>query len=194
MSGPFSLTGELSRELSVLTRGLSNEPALSIPFKPKKSVKEERGLQQGSEKLPLTPPKISESAPTQELPGGVPLKSAPFKSPATPPSPLVERITPAISSASKKPLTIQEIIQKVHAPEGELTPRGDLVHYVTTPNETLETIALWYTLEASNGPKIGRINRQTKPLGEGDSLVIPRYMLKNRSRLTDEALKLLKGN
>ena len=66
--------------------------------------------------------------------------------------------------------------------DAELTPRGDLVHYVISPNETIDQIAGWYTDNPANGEKLLRLNSLQK-LEIGDVIVIPNYMVKKKSRM-----------
>jgi hypothetical protein len=82
-----------------------------------------------------------------------------------------------------------ELINKLVSSEdlspAEETPRGDIVHYVTSPQETLSIIALWYSGEKENNERLGRINRiKGESLSPGDTLVIPRYMVKNKKILS----------
>ena len=69
-------------------------------------------------------------------------------------------------------------------PLAELTPKGDLVHYVTGNNETLTTLAEWYTRDKSTIGKIARLNnlKATAKLSPGDVIVIPSYLVKNKVR------------
>lgn len=64
----------------------------------------------------------------------------------------------------------------------ELTPRGDLVHYVISPNETIEQIAGWYTDNPANAEKLLRLN-SLQNLEVGDVVVIPNYMVKKKTRM-----------
>ena len=75
----------------------------------------------------------------------------------------------------------------------EVSPSGDIVHYVTTPSESLPAIALWYTDEAENAARLARINglRPSSVLSAGDTVVIPSYMVSFRSRPADEAWQQL---
>jgi len=66
--------------------------------------------------------------------------------------------------------------------DAELTPKGDLVHYVISPNETIDQIAGWYTDNPANGEKLLRLNSLQK-LEIGDVVVIPNYMVKKKSRM-----------
>lgn len=75
----------------------------------------------------------------------------------------------------------------------ELTPKGDLVHHVSLPQEDLELIVEWYTHDPSNSAPIARINKLTPktPLKEGESLIIPSYFVKNKKRLSEDALAMV---
>ncbi len=75
----------------------------------------------------------------------------------------------------------------------EISPKGDLVHYVTYPGESLTMISRWYTLEARNVGRIARINNIQNPsnLEIGDSIVIPGYLVKNKARLNESSLRTL---
>jgi len=79
---------------------------------------------------------------------------------------------------------------------GELTPKGDLVHYVTFADESLDLIAKWYTFDSKNAGKIARLSgispKQT--LAICDTLIIPSYLLKNKVRLSQEGMKVLKAD
>jgi hypothetical protein len=76
----------------------------------------------------------------------------------------------------------------------ELTPKGDLVHYVTYPGETLSMISRWYTKNRDNAGRIARINNISNPntLNIGDVVVIPKYLVKNKNRLTEKSVQELK--
>lgn len=77
-------------------------------------------------------------------------------------------------------------LPKINSPKSEnaeLTPRGDLVHYVISPNETIEQIAGWYTDNPANADKLLRLNSLNKKLEIGDVVVIPSYMVKKKSRM-----------
>lgn len=81
--------------------------------------------------------------------------------------------------------------------QAELTPKGDLVHYVTYPGESLEIISRWYTKDAANAGKIARMNKlssSSSSLTIGDSIVIPSYMLKNTTRLAEKDIPHLAGS
>jgi hypothetical protein len=84
---------------------------------------------------------------------------------------------------------VSDLIQGRERERAELTPRGDVVHYVTFPGETLVAIARWYTFDAANKGKIQRINglKENQELSLGDTVVVPAYLLKNKIRMTEEA-------
>jgi len=70
----------------------------------------------------------------------------------------------------------------------ELTSKGDLVHYVTSTDESLRMIAAWYTFDESNIETLRRVNKLSKTLTPGDSVIIPSYLVKNKTRLSEEAV------
>ncbi len=94
----------------------------------------------------------------------------------------------------KDPLmpTILALKDKV-SEDAEISPRGDVVHYVTYQGETLSMISRWYTLDVRNVGRIARINNISKPseLDIGDTVILPSYLVKNKHRLTEEVLNAL---
>ncbi len=78
-------------------------------------------------------------------------------------------------------------------PQAEITPQGDLVHYVGYEGETLSMITRWYTHDIGNLSRIIRINTLKNPdkLNLGDAIVIPQYLIKCKSALTEEAVQAL---
>lgn len=73
------------------------------------------------------------------------------------------------------------------ANQAELTPKGDLVHYVTVDGQSLQKISEWYTGSSSNAATIQRINKLGKSdqLNAGDEVVIPKYLLKTKQRMPE---------
>ena len=88
-------------------------------------------------------------------------------------------------------LSLDQIIQNNSGHPAEISPKGDLVHYVTFPGETLSMVARWYTRERSNAGSLARINRLRNPdkLSLGDVIVVPSYMLKNPNRMIANAVR-----
>lgn len=88
---------------------------------------------------------------------------------------------------------LNRIIAQTAKSPAELTPRGDLVHFVTYAGETLALLSRWYTHDVNNAGKIARINKLANPneLKLGDQIVVPAYLLRNKLRLTEEGLKAL---
>lgn len=130
-------------------------------------------------------------------------RRAGFSSPAIPhleERPDEERGTAGSPSASLHGLRaraddqqfLTDLVATLHPPLAEITPRGDLVHYVSFPGETLGVIARWYTFDRDNALKLARINGLSeRPVSIGDSIVIPTYLLRNKGRLTEQALQAL---
>lgn len=91
---------------------------------------------------------------------------APFRSPPQPTQAVATLAPPEIISSE----------------EAEITPRGDVVHYITKPTENINDIAAWYTDDKENGEKLLRLNNITN-LEIGDTVVIPSYLVKKKIRM-----------
>ena len=185
ISGPFAMDNSEIAKLNI--------PGLS----PRQlSVQPPIGVHQSSTPLPA----IKKNAPEKEK-NSVPEKNPKLKVPSTPTSIVEPSETPTAVEGFTSPETdtapveVTSALSKDSASSSpaELSPRGDLVHYVTMPGETLSAIARWYTQDRENAAKIGRLNRlkNTDVLQIGDTIVIPSYMVVNKSRLTEEDLKAL---
>ncbi len=100
-------------------------------------------------------------------------------------------IPPTTSFASNPDLSLDKIINSTSTYTAELNYRGDLIHYVAYQGETLSLISRWYTKEVNNSEKIARINsvQNGDKLEIGDKIIIPAYLLKNKNKLTQDALK-----
>lgn len=123
------------------------------------------------------------------------METSPLVPDSTPISQEKTKPTTTIESQSwHDPLMTKVIFLKNSASEAaEISPRGDIVHYVTYQGETLSMIARWYTLDVRNVGRIARINNITNPsqLDIGDTVILPSYLVKNKMRLTEEALNTL---
>lgn len=123
--------------------------------------------------------------------GGAPFQSPPrAKEPAAPertPEPPTEAAN-APAPAETHAQIMARLLESAGDHPAEETPRGDLVHHVASVTETLPIIAGWYTEDPANADRIGRINGLTENPSPGDQIVIPRYLVRNRNRLTDEAV------
>ncbi len=121
-----------------------------------------------------------DGAPKRNRPSTSPLKAA-HPIPTEPPlaTPVVLRGDPIVIEQPK-----QRMI-KSDATDAEITPRGDLVHYVIQGSENLQRIASWYTGSEDNSGRIARINQLTESqsLEPGDTVVIPNYLVQRRERL-----------
>jgi hypothetical protein len=109
--------------------------------------------------------------------------------------------SPSQKSATKEPphddfesRQLAKIASQIDSSEGERTPKGDYVHYVTYEGETLSLLARWYTFDATNSARIARMNQLKNPdlLTLGDTIIIPSYLLKNNKRLNEAALEALR--
>ncbi len=181
--GPIVIGREKFKEVARLTRGLSGEPLVQFPT--------EDPLPQGE--TPFTQP----TQPAQTSPTSSDKKD-----------PFIERLQAyekaqaarqqksamqPFRSASTASPSLESIITQEAKYDAELSPKGDLVHYVTFPGETLSMIARWYTKDRNNAGRLARINRLENPnsLALGDVIIIPTYLLKNKKRLTESAVTKL---
>jgi hypothetical protein len=140
-------------------------PVKSAPGSPR------RFLKHGS--IPASPPSPAS------------LTSGPgFRSPAQP-----RMLDEGDTASAQAPLP--ESLETAAGHQAEMSPRGDLVHYVTYSGETISILARWYTGDRNNASRIAHINGIQNPdmLGLGDAIVIPSYLLKNTNRLTEPGLK-----
>lgn len=93
---------------------------------------------------------------------------------------------------NEQPSDLAGIVKLYGKHSAEMTPKGDLVHYVVYPGETLNIISRWYTFSPNNYERIARVNHITDgTLNTGDTIIVPSYMLKNKYRLTEEALSAM---
>lgn len=98
------------------------------------------------------------------------------------------------ATVTKEGALVESIKAKVPTEQAEITPRGDLVHYITSEAESLDAISLWYTLDRTNAGRVARVNNlgERTRLNVGDTVVIPAYLLRNKARLSEGALSALK--
>lgn len=104
-----------------------------------------------------------------------------------------QKASPAVTRLPAVPLALAKIIDSSKSEPAELSSKGDLLHPVTYSGETLSILARWYTLDRDNAGRIARINKLADPnhLSIGDTITIPRYLLKNRKRLGRKELEEL---
>lgn len=101
----------------------------------------------------------------------------------------------AINDSKKPTVTsgIEEMISQYSSAPAETTPRGDLVHFITSEKETLELIATWYTKTSLTLSRIARANKiaVSANLSPGDQIVIPAELVKNKMRLPEQVVEIL---
>lgn len=181
ISGPFPLSESDAANLNLTNRG----PTVPAPVPPRPAA---------------TPSTLSKVKPTAQKVKSSPTPTAKLKVAPPTATPLDDGFT------SPEPIEKEAEVENTAAPvevksalaredkkidSAEISPRGDLVHYVTMPGETLSIIARWYTDDRENASKIGRLNRMknSDSLSIGDTIVIPSYMIKNKARLSEFDLK-----
>lgn len=171
--GPLTIPREKMKQVATLTRDISGQPSLS-----------------DSEIKPG--PFVSYNDKAKDFYGEKPSATEVGK-----PIDTLSRgaHTPPLQQQSQEQV-ISDTIASLRAEqrgEAEVTPKGDLVHYVTYPGETLSMISRWYTDDRANAGKIARINNLAKPneLEIGDMIVIPSYLVRNKIRMGEEVVKKL---
>lgn len=168
--GPTAMDGETLKK--VLAVAAFQRPTGKLPEKP-------------VEALATAAP-----APTIEVVANPPAaEDLGFRSPAQP-----SQHVPAARAAVTDAELVSQLSRGHEKELAEISPKGDIVHYVTFPNETLVAIARWYTLDADNEGRIARINRikEGYSLSLGDTIIIPSYLIRNKLRLTEQASQQLR--
>lgn len=195
IEGPFRIDEEKLAKLKPLTQvQLSTQEKLQ-PAPPPARIKSRPEPAEPEKPKAPEPKKTPEFAETTE---GIALEKEPGEFPLPPQkaSPSAVKEKPPVAPKNADQQIVEEVIAGGAHATGELTPKGDLVHYVTYPEEDLALIARWYTFDAWNAGKIARVSgiSQKQPLSVGDTLVIPSYLLKNKARLTKEGLDALRAS
>lgn len=182
ISGPFTIPASDLGKVAVYTRKTAMTPRLA---------REEQSLPAGVPPLPAADTQQTVAAPSK--PQG-------FQSPPLPEFHAPQPVSGAPSTARETEVSDEAtLIRKIAASSpqtaAEITPRGDVVHYVTYPGETLSIISRWYTETRDNAGRLARINELKNPdrLALGDQIVIPAYLVKNKHRLSREAIESLRA-
>jgi hypothetical protein len=173
IEGPFRTDDDELRDLKIATERMTHSPKLA-------------GVELPRAHATPVAPTPTPTLPVIERPVSVPATATPT---VAPDAPEVQQLSPAEAR-------YQSVITKLEATiesNAELTPKGDVVHYVTFPGETLSMIARWYTHDRENVGRIARINAQKNPdvLAVGDTVIVPSYLLKNRKRFTEKVFSEL---
>ena len=186
ISGPERMSQAKQKRLIQLTRSLQKAPV----------------LREESEGAEAAAP-VFEPLPTPGAPGasarGTAAPAPGLRPHATTETPGKPRPSAAPTPAGeaiehREQQVIRELQQQGTQPLAETSPQGDLVHYVTFEGETLSMIARWYTHDRANVGRIIRMNKLKNPnkLSLGDVIVIPSYLVKNKTRLNEAAIEQLK--
>jgi hypothetical protein len=124
----------------------------------------------------------------------------PLEAPAGPEEAAVRELATGVSEqlrAPETPYAATEKFRAIVAQEGkedvERTARGDVVHVVTSSEETLEVLAAWYAFDPTHAAKIARMNG-ILPKGSvdrGARIIIPRYLTHHTKRLTSAGARAI---
>lgn len=154
------------------------------------SLSDERALavQRVSTTRPRTVP-----TPTPPEPTGLPPLLTPAPASGAFRSPVIHTPLPTAAPSLREDDSqiVARLIRGHERSLAELSPRGDIVHYVTFPEETLVLLSRWYTFDAGNVGKLARINKMKMEglLRLGDTVIIPSYLVRNKVRLTEDAAR-----
>ena len=177
IEGPHSIPPEKNQELAKLDSALIRAE-LAGQDAPTASTRPESAQAAAA---PETPPYGREQA---NLSGQFKSFSAPAPDEATAaPAP-----TPGFQ---RSPAAADKLKSTEFEENAEISPKGDLVHYVTFPGENMAMVAKWYTYDSHTADTLARINKlQGGKLQLGDTVVIPRYLIKNKTRMTADVVKM----
>ncbi len=169
--GPFHIPHDKYKEVSLATRGIRGNPKLVLPKQSDTPWRDNVNY--------LEPQDVASQVHGGKLHAKLKEDQSSYTETERLNAPIEPRFEHEAATTLKHP--------------AELTPRGDVVHYVTLPGETLSMISRWYTQDRSNAGRIARINKLNNPddLKIGDMIIVPSYLVKNKSRLTEEAAKAL---
>jgi len=188
INGPQRISGQAQAALLELTRSNGKPPMLlggaETPEPPAVQPPE-------AKPTPQPPAKVHKAPAKPHKPPQV--KRAPPKQAGWQPRGEAKPESAAAFEAAEENLVRDLQQTQEQQPAAELTPDGDVVHYVTYPGETLSMISRWYTHDRANVGRLVRMNQLKNPdaLKLGDVIVIPRYLLKNKTRMSEEAIRQL---
>lgn len=199
IAGPTTIDREKMKEILALLRGQSTQTRTSQPDEqnqshtaPGSDPATQHSSTDGTEDPFLERLEKASQDESFRSPAQATQQQSAADTPLTLPTPAVARTAAAQPSDSQ---VISALAKKYGGQNAEISPQGDLVHYVTYSGETLPMIARWYTFDRTNADKLARINNLRNPhtLSVGDMVVIPSYMLKNKSRMSEKAVQELSG-
>lgn len=85
---------------------------------------------------------------------------------------------------------IKSLIATLGTEPAVMTSNGDIAHTSTSNEETINAIALWYTLDPNSAKIIARINQiKGKDLTSGEKVTIPSYLVRNTLKYSPEFQK-----
>ncbi|MGI6525132.1 MAG: hypothetical protein ACOX2O_07585 [Bdellovibrionota bacterium] len=173
VTGPTEIEPVLLTEIELKTRNFFGSPAM---------------LEGTLSSSPRNNLNVNTSLPPTSIQQNIPERRAEIVK--TLPTPQEEE-----SLANLKGLSlIKKLQSRKNIPPAEITPKGDLVHNVVYEGETLSMIVRWYTHDLGNIGRVTRLNKLARPdhLRIGDSIIIPKYLIKSKLSLTQEAVEHLR--
>ena len=199
IKGPSTIHDQAAKDLLASLDSLDSKDVISKSRKPKSSTARTKTIPTKTE--------IAEKGNTQFVPlfdqksanndFDSSVEAAKIKPEESKPVEIVKENTTTVQSEVVAPLkttnNIEDLISRFTSSPAETTPRGDIVHYVTSEQETMEIIAKWYTKTPLTLSRIARANKLATSaiLSPGDQIVIPSELVKNKMRLPEEAIPSL---
>lgn len=189
VEGPTPIGASTAAKVAAIAQpGIGKAPLLS-----KDSLSATLG-EEFPDDTPMVPPTARPPRPPPVLPTPTPEERTPSGTTSgdLPIAPHFETSDKTTGSALSDGAIAANLAAKEAHP-AEITAKGDLVHYVTLPGETLSIIARWYTFDRNNAGRLARINGIKDPgtVSVGDIVVVPAYLVRNKNRLSVQAVELL---
>lgn len=168
--GPYAIQRKDYRRLASLDAAMNGEPVFFIRGK--------------LERFRFEPPPTSTQILEPIIPTPKPTPK-PKAKPKAKKSASVITAKPTESPAIFRPLNTDQQAIQMSLGFAERAPSGDVVHTVQTQDETLKTIAQWYTGSAENAAELAKVNSlgPSDPLALGTRITVPLALVKNFKRM-----------
>jgi len=174
--GPYAIERKDFKELERMEATLAGEPVFFVWGKPVRFTKT------GDSPTYLAGiPRISDRAVTPVLPPTPPPTPKPTPKSVKKAAPPLKEDPDTALIRDFKPLNSDQQALQIAKGYAERAENGDVIHTVKVENETLATIADWYTGAAKNGDEITILNglaSKDVPLVQGARIRIPLILLK----------------
>lgn len=167
--GPYAIQRKEYRQLAALESAMNGEPIFFIRGKVERFRFQPTHEEQTSILEPVVPP-----PPPTPKPKAKPKKKATASQ--------KEIITKHGEQPTEfRPLNTDQQAIQMSLGFAERAPNGDVVHTVSSNDQTLQTIAAWYTGSSENAGELAKVNSlgASDPLASGTRIVVPLGLVKN---------------